>query len=94
MRFSLLLALGAGQVALAAYSNETTTSRGRGPQPTQTPPPGGARLPPQVGDFQLYGCTGSEAGFPTFSKIASTPDMTLDFCAASCPTRFFGAYDT
>ncbi|KND86918.1 hypothetical protein TOPH_08435 [Tolypocladium ophioglossoides CBS 100239] len=96
MRCSVLLALGAGQVALAAapFNNETTTSGGRGPQPTRRPPPGGNSLPPQVGDFELYGCAGSSAGFPTFRKIVSTDDLTLEFCAASCPTRFFGTYDT
>ena len=92
MRFSPLLALGAGQVALAAYDN-TTTSGGRGPQPTQTPVAGRPILPGRVGDFVLFGCTGSTAGFPTLTKVATSQDMTLDFCAASCDLReYFGVF--
>ncbi|PNY26389.1 Uncharacterized protein TCAP_03669, partial [Tolypocladium capitatum] len=94
MRFSVLLAIGASHMAMAAglYDNETT-SGGRGPQPTRRPHHGLVRLPPVVGDFLLYGCAGSSTGFPTFKKIALTRDMTLEFCAASCPGRYFGAFD-
>ncbi|KAL7951545.1 hypothetical protein V8C42DRAFT_356769 [Trichoderma barbatum] len=47
-----------------------------------------------IGDFRLFGCVASTAGFPLFKKIASTGLMNLDFCAASCPGKFFGTYNT
>lgn len=52
-----------------------------------------ASNPSSVGDFQYYGCVESGNRFSTFSVISSTTKMTLDFCAASCPTRFFGVYN-
>ncbi|EHK23594.1 uncharacterized protein TRIVIDRAFT_79838 [Trichoderma virens Gv29-8] len=47
-----------------------------------------------IGDFRLFGCVASTEGFPKFKKIASTSLMNLDFCAASCPGKFFGTYNT
>jgi hypothetical protein len=52
-----------------------------------------ASNPSSIGDFQYYGCVESGNGFSTFSVISSTTKMSLDFCAASCPTRFFGVYN-
>jgi len=54
----------------------------------------GPKAPYQLGDYQYYGCTKSGDGFPTFDLQVSTPEMSLDFCAASCSTRFFGVYNT
>ncbi|KFA71598.1 hypothetical protein S40288_03688, partial [Stachybotrys chartarum IBT 40288] len=53
-----------------------------------------ASNPSSIGDFQYYGCVESGDRFSTFSVLSSTNKMTLDFCAASCPTRFFGVYNT
>ncbi|KAK2602006.1 hypothetical protein QQS21_004432 [Conoideocrella luteorostrata] len=50
----------------------------------------GGIFPEMVGDFKPYGCVTSAAGFPGFEKAASTDDMSLDMCAASCPGKFMG----
>ncbi|KID98495.1 WSC domain containing protein, partial [Metarhizium majus ARSEF 297] len=50
--------------------------------------------PPRVGPFELLGCFGSSRGFPTFQKVASSNAMSLDLCASSCPSPFFGVYET
>lgn len=75
----------------ARFLNTTMTTT---PSTTPTPPAVlGNGLPNTIGDFQLYGCVASTEQFPTFTQTGSTADMSLDFCAASCPSRFFGVYD-
>lgn len=69
-------------------SGSPTEPNGSGNSPTSSPGP--ASAPKNIGDFQKYGCVSSTAGFPTFKNVASTKSMTLDLCAASCPSRFFG----
>lgn len=71
------------------------------PTPTPTPPPVSSSVPPpqdglpiRVGDFKLFGCANSKDGFPNFLKVASSKHMSLDFCAASCPSRYFGVHNT
>ncbi|KAL7938786.1 hypothetical protein V8C35DRAFT_328729 [Trichoderma chlorosporum] len=84
MHSALMLSLGA-QLALGYFTN------------TSEPHPLSTKLdvhPLLVGDFRLFGCAASTAGFPYFKKIASTDLMNLDFCAASCPGKFFGTYNT
>ena len=85
MHLALMISLGA-QLALGYFANVSE------PHPLTTP-----KLdvhPLLVGDFRLFGCVASTAGFPLFRKIASTGLMNLDFCAASCPGKFFGTYNT
>ena len=72
----------------AGGSGSPTSPNGSGNSPTSSPGP--ASAPKNIGDFQKYGCVSSSAGFPTFKNVASSKSMTLDLCAASCPSRFFG----
>ncbi|KJZ78576.1 hypothetical protein HIM_01967 [Hirsutella minnesotensis 3608] len=48
-----------------------------------------ALTPPVIGSFNYYGCIGLS---PTFKKVATNYQMSLDFCAASCPSNVFGVY--
>lgn len=93
MRYSALLALGLGNLAFA--QNDTNPDDGNNGSPGGgSPDASGLSFPDQIGDFQFYGCTESEKNHPTFSLVASTDSMSLGFCAASCPSRFFGVYGT
>lgn len=103
MLFLPLLALCG--VALADGSNSTSFSWSMKPGPRPTPGPGGPGgpglmspppngFPGQIGDFQFYGCAASSAGFPSFTLTGSSEDMSLELCAVSCPSRFFGIYST
>ena len=92
MRYSGLIALGMGNMALA--KNSTFAPPPTNPEPTPGGPGNKALQSFQVGDFQFYGCTKSEQNHPTFSLIASSQSMSLGFCAASCPTRFMGVAET
>ncbi|KAK4073854.1 hypothetical protein Trihar35433_3328 [Trichoderma harzianum] len=81
MRSALMISLGA-QLALGYFTNSS--------EPLQN------KLdvhPLLIGDFRLFGCVASTAGFPNFKKVASTNLMNLDFCAASCPGKFFGTFN-
>lgn len=73
MRFAIIAAVGAANLAMAQYSNST-----------------GPTLPERAGDFKLFGCATSSSGFPGFQKVATTDDMSIDMCAASCPTKYMG----
>ncbi|KAF9767701.1 hypothetical protein IL306_015103 [Fusarium sp. DS 682] len=54
-----------------------------------------AGFPGDVGDFTLFGCVASTAGFPTFTLAESSPLMDLNICATLCAGRaYFGVYDT
>lgn len=107
MHFTALLALALGNLALAQNSTSAVPppSNSADPPPTGTSSGGGGAadtgspktnpFPRQVGDFQFYGCVSSSAGFPTFTKTGFSEDMSLDLCAASCPSsRLFGVFDT
>ncbi|KAL7784332.1 hypothetical protein V8C37DRAFT_359387 [Trichoderma ceciliae] len=91
MHLALIISLGA-QLALGFYKNSSEPY----PQPPiYTPPPRKHNVQPLVvGEFRLFGCVASAAGFPNFEKIGSSEFMNLDFCAASCPAKFFGTYNT
>ncbi|TFB07334.1 hypothetical protein CCMA1212_000402 [Trichoderma ghanense] len=87
MHFPFIIAFGA-QLALGHYSNSSA------PWPQSHHDDQAAAQPWVVGDFRFYGCAASTAGFPSFKKVAYTDFMNLDFCAASCPGKFFGTQDT
>ncbi|KAM0541071.1 hypothetical protein ACHAPJ_013396 [Fusarium lateritium] len=54
-----------------------------------------AGFPGSVGDFSLFGCVGSSAGFPTFELAQSSGSMDLDLCSSLCgDSAYFGVYDT
>ncbi|PTD02966.1 hypothetical protein FCULG_00009357 [Fusarium culmorum] len=75
--------------------DETTgTATGTSPSATATATlPAG--FPSQVGDFTLFGCIASTAGFPSFSLAQSNSDMDLDICSTLCARRaYFGVYNT
>ncbi|KAL7820698.1 hypothetical protein V8C26DRAFT_419432 [Trichoderma gracile] len=84
MHLPLIIAFGA-KLALGHFSNSSDPW----PQSDQ-----GAAQPWVVGDFRFFGCAASPAGFPLFKRVAFTDFMNLDFCAASCPGRYFGTSDT
>lgn len=92
MRFTSLLALGLGNVALAQNSTTLTWTKTSSLAPTPSSKPNG--FPGQRGGYQFYGCVKSSEGSPTFSRTASDKDMSLDLCAASCPSRFFAVSAT
>ncbi|KAF4502242.1 hypothetical protein FAGAP_1527 [Fusarium agapanthi] len=54
-----------------------------------------AGFPGSIGDFTLFGCVGSSAGFPTFELAETNAQMDLERCASLCTGRaYFGVYDT
>ncbi|KHO01605.1 Carbohydrate-binding WSC [Metarhizium album ARSEF 1941] len=79
MRYSLL-ALGAGSMAVAMFTN-TTDSPAADKAVANT-------MPPAVGDYELFGCALADEGIKSLSKVASTKDMDVDFCGASCQSKF------
>ncbi|RGP63958.1 hypothetical protein FSPOR_8285 [Fusarium sporotrichioides] len=84
----------------ASSAGGSTNSAGEtGGSTTVTSPSATATLPAdfpdEVGDFTLFGCVASAAGFPTFTLAQSNPKMDLDICATLCAGRnYFGVHDT
>lgn len=73
-------------------TTETGTSTRSAPISTGSVVPG---FPDTLGDFALFGCVGSTAGFPTFERKQSSGSMDLGLCAGLCDGRaFFGVHDT
>ncbi|KAL7810035.1 hypothetical protein V8C44DRAFT_365682 [Trichoderma aethiopicum] len=87
MHLPLIIAFGA-KLALGHFSNSSD------PWPQSHDDAAAATQPWVVGDFRFFGCAASSAGFPLFKKVAFTDFMNLDFCAASCPGKYFGTSDT
>ncbi|TWU76056.1 hypothetical protein ED733_007400 [Metarhizium rileyi] len=79
MRYSLF-ALGAGNMAMAIMSN-STDGQANDKAVANT-------MPPVVGDYELIGCSAANDDFKNFVKVATTEDMDLDFCSASCQSKF------
>lgn len=76
MYTSLLLALSAGNVALAQALDKPV-----GASPAN---------PSSVGDFDLVGCVSDKSGISTsFKMVVATAEMSLNMCAASCPSKYF-----
>ncbi|KAG5983018.1 hypothetical protein E4U55_000970 [Claviceps digitariae] len=48
----------------------------------------GPVAPQTAGDFKFFGCVSSPSGFPGFQRVAMSDSMTIDVCAASCPTKY------
>lgn len=95
MHLALVLGLGA-QLALGHY-NKSSEYNSSEPYPSHSAYPSSHKhnaQPLLVGEFRLLGCVASKEGFPYLKKVASSEYMNLDLCAASCPAKFFGAYDT
>ncbi|KAF9767140.1 hypothetical protein IL306_000340 [Fusarium sp. DS 682] len=70
----------------------TGTNAQSSASPTSTSTPG---FPDFISSFTLFGCVGSNSGFPTFEFAESDPSMDLDRCSTLCQGRFyFGVYDT
>ena len=81
MRSSLAFIIGAGS-AMAQFTNSSM------PTPVPTGAPDNNAFPSPIGDFKFLGClTGT---FPGFKLIASDDKMSLDLCAASCPSQIMG----
>ncbi|KAJ6783006.1 hypothetical protein PWT90_08341 [Aphanocladium album] len=85
----LLAAIGAATAQ--SYTNSTTAGSSPTGGSMMPNPTGGAddkAFPSKVGDFSFFGCITGE--FPGFSNVASNAKMSLDLCAASCPSAFMG----
>jgi hypothetical protein len=73
---------------------ETVTATGTTTAATSTAT-SAAGFPGSIGDFVLFGCVSSTAGFPTFDFSLSDGDMDLELCASQCNGRsYFGVHDT
>ncbi|KAM0270083.1 hypothetical protein ACHAPA_003598 [Fusarium lateritium] len=73
---------------------ETITATGTTTAATATAT-SAAGFPGTVGDFVLFGCVSSTAGFPTFELSLSDGAMDLELCASQCEGRaYFGTHDT
>lgn len=79
MRYSLI-ALGAGNMAVAMFTN-TTDSQAADTAAVNA-------MPATVGDYELVGCATSATKFVDFVNVATTEDMDVNFCGASCQTKF------
>ncbi|KAL2208020.1 hypothetical protein CC79DRAFT_1368876 [Sarocladium strictum] len=87
MRTSTILALAAANIVAAQRNNGTNPDDGSGNAVNG--------FPGQLGEaFRLYGCVRSDNGFPTFRRVSMMPEMDLDFCAASCDSKYMGVQDT
>ncbi|CAG1994007.1 unnamed protein product [Fusarium graminearum] len=75
------------------FPTETATStEDQSSAPTATSPAG---FPDFIDAFTLFGCVGSNDGFPTFELAESDTSMDLDQCSTLCQGRaYFGVYDT
>jgi hypothetical protein len=101
---SAIIALGAVNLAMAQvvpqgyYRNTTTPATSTG-TPTPTPgddwgSEGSEGHPGHLGDFQFFGCFSSRNGFRGFQLLSSEYSNSLDRCAAICPGRFFGTFQS
>jgi hypothetical protein len=73
---------------------ETVTATGTTTAATSTAT-SAAGFPGSVGDFVLFGCVRSTAGFPTFDFSLSDGAMDLELCASQCEgSAYFGVHDT
>ncbi|KAF4498948.1 hypothetical protein FAGAP_4895 [Fusarium agapanthi] len=73
----------------------TGTSTGTVSSASSTSTSIAAGFPGDVGVFNLFGCAGSTAGFPTYTLVESSALMDLDVCAGLCEGRaYFGVHDT
>lgn len=45
--------------------------------------------PPSIDGFDHHGCARLSG---SFQKVSTSDQMSLDFCAASCPSQVFGVY--
>lgn len=93
MRSFKLLAL-VGMAAMAMAKNETYSwSRpNTRPSPTKAPQQLDRHQKPN-GKPRYMGCFESD-GFPSFSLAGVSNDMTVELCAASCPSQLLGLYNT
>ncbi|KAJ3479749.1 hypothetical protein NLG97_g8240 [Lecanicillium saksenae] len=91
MQHHLTVILAAIGAATAQSFTNSTTAGGSPTSGSMMPSPTGAddkAFPSKVGDFSFFGCLTGE--FPGFSKVATDEKMSLDLCAASCPSAFMG----
>ncbi len=81
MHSSLFVVLGAANAVMAASFTNSS-------MPMTTGTPDDKAFPNMVGDFKFFGCLTGK--FADLKNMASDPKMTLDLCAASCPSEFMG----
>lgn len=89
MRMNTILALAAANIVSAQRpgTNGTDPDNGNNGQAVNG-------FPGRLGEaFRLYGCVRSDNGFPTFRRVSMMPEMDLDFCAASCESKYMGVQD-
>lgn len=95
MRSSVLfVALGSTNAAMAAMFGNASTNAAPTNKIPALPDPVSFKTPDAVGEYVLYGCVSSNSGFSSFSSVAESKDMSLNLCAASCSTEYFGVHDT
>ncbi|KAM3518611.1 hypothetical protein NHJ13051_008061 [Beauveria bassiana] len=82
MQMSLILALGLGKAVMAVHLVGNGTATAKYP----------VSMPETVGEFSLVGCAGDEADFAHYKKVAKSEHMSLDLCAASCPSKYFATH--
>ncbi|OAA52518.1 WSC domain containing protein [Beauveria brongniartii RCEF 3172] len=82
MQMSLILALGVGKAVMAVHLV------GNGTAPAKY----AVTMPETVGEFSLVGCAGDEADFAHYKKVAKSEHMSLNLCAASCPSKYFATH--
>lgn len=76
---SLLLALGAGKAAMASQMVQNTTASAASAM----------SMPETVGEFKFLACASDKEDFASFKVVAESEHMSLNLCAASCPSKFF-----
>lgn len=83
MLMSLVLAIGAGKAAMASQMLQNGTAATASAM----------SMPQIVGEFSLVGCAGDKADFANFEMVAQSEDMSLNLCAASCPSKYFATHN-
>lgn len=74
---------------MALANNHTYSWHTHHPDPTHKP-----HHDVKPGKPKYVGCYGSTAGFKDFSLAGSSREMTVELCAASCPSEYLGLYNT
>ncbi|KAJ3478930.1 hypothetical protein NLG97_g8448 [Lecanicillium saksenae] len=81
MQMSLVLALGASKVAMASSMFQNGTAANASAM----------TMPETIGEFSLVGC--AETSLANFKMVAKSEHMSLNLCAASCPSKFMVTHE-
>lgn len=80
MQMSHVLALSASKAAMASslFQNGTAATASA------------MTMPEVIGEFSLVGC--AQADFTNFKMVAQSEHMSLNMCAASCPSKYMATH--